>query len=434
MDQPGSADRNGAGDRPVKSLSKELAIQVEDVGKRYRIGQRQEPYRSLRETLVRIASSPFKPQAKSGKEVDTFWALRDLSFEVRNGQAIGIIGHNGAGKSTLLKLLARITEPTHGRILLRGRVGSMLEVGTGFHPELTGRENVFLSAAVIGMKRSDVLRKFDQIVAFAGVERFVDTPVKHFSSGMYLRLAFSVAAHLEPEILLMDEVLAVGDAEFQKKCLGRIGEVAGEGRTVVFVSHNLSAVERLCDVALVLREGRLKFQGPSPEAVNYYLSSKAQGKPSLPLPASRPGSGRVRFRRFSISDPVVRPGEPLTIELEYEAFEPVPEPKVQLNWFNLLGEMLFICSTELVGMDRGRKLADLPGGAGVIQVTIPSLPLNVGTYRASAWVRSSWSMEDYVGEALEIEVVGGDFFETGANLPTDGGSFLVPHSFDLETL
>jgi lipopolysaccharide transport system ATP-binding protein len=418
----------------VKNLSKELAIHVEGVGKRYRIGHRQEPYRTLRETLVRVASAPFQPWTKSGKAADAFWALRDLSFEVRHGQAIGIIGHNGAGKSTLLKLLARITEPTEGRILLRGRVGSLLEVGTGFHPELTGRENVFLSAAVIGMKRADVLRKFDQIISFAGVERFVDTPVKHFSSGMYLRLAFSVAAHLEPEILLMDEVLAVGDAEFQKKCLGRMGEVAGEGRTVIFVSHNLSAVERLCDVALVLREGRLEFQGPSSEAITHYLASKARGEPSLPLPASRPGSGRVRFRRFSMGDPMVRSGDPLTIDLEYEAFEPVLEPKVQLNWFNLLGETLFVCSTELVGMNRGKKIANLPGRVGVIQLRIPSLPLNAGTYRASAWIRSAWSMEDYVGEALQIEVMGGDFFETGANLPADGGSFLVPHSFELEAL
>jgi lipopolysaccharide transport system ATP-binding protein len=418
----------------VRNLSKGLAIRVEGVGKRYRIGHRQEPYRTLRETLVGVASAPFQLGKKSGKAADVFWALRDLSFEVRHGQAIGIIGHNGAGKSTLLKLLARITEPAEGRILLRGRVGSLLEVGTGFHPELTGRENVFLSAAVIGMKRADVIRKFDQIISFAGVERFVDTPVKHFSSGMYLRLAFSVAAHLEPEILLMDEVLAVGDAEFQKKCLGRMGEVAGEGRTVIFVSHNLSAVERLCDVALVLREGRLAFQGPSSEAITHYLSSKAQGEPSLPLPATRPGSGRVRFRRFSTGDPIVRSGAPLTIDLEYEAFEPVLEPKVQLNWFNLLGETLFVCSTELVGMNQGKKITDLPGRVGVIQLRIPSLPLNVGTYRASAWIRSVWSMEDFVGEALEIEVVGGDFFETGANLPADGGSFLVPHSFELETL
>jgi len=414
----------------MSELASGLAIRVEGVGKRYRIGARREPYQTLREAMVRLASAPFR--GRNATSADVFWAVRDVSFQVRHGQAIGVIGHNGAGKSTLLKLLARISEPTEGRILLRGRVGSLLEVGTGFHPELTGRENVLLSGAIMGMKRADVLRKFDQIVAFAGVERFVDTPVKHFSSGMYLRMAFAVAAHLEPEILLVDEVLAVGDAEFQKKCLGRMGEVAGEGRTVIFVSHNLSAVERLCDMALVLRHGRLEFEGPASEAITHYLASTANGERSLPLAASRPGFGRVRFRRVAVGDacPVVRSGDPLSIELEYEVFEPVPDAKVQLTWYNLMGEKLFICSTELAGM----RMADLPGPLGMIRLDIPSLPLNAGTYKASVLVRSAWSMEDFLLEALEIEVVGGDFFGTGASLPADGASFLVPHSFELSAL
>ena len=415
----------------MSGLASQVAIRAEALGKRYRIGARREPYRTLRESLVRLASVPFQRRDKSE---DLFWALRELSFEVRHGQALGVIGHNGAGKSTLLKLLARITNPTEGRILLRGRVGSLLEVGTGFHPELTGRENLLLSGAILGMRRAEVMSKFDRIISFAGVERFVDTPVKHFSSGMYLRLAFAVAAHLDPEVLLVDEVLAVGDAEFQKRCLGRMGEVAGEGRTVLFVSHNLSAVERLCDTALVLRQGRLAFQGPTSEAIAFYLASASGADRALPAAASRPGLGRVRFRSVSAhsedGSPKVRPGAPLTMDLEYEVSEPVQDAKVQITWYNLLGEKLFVCATELCGV----KLPDLPGPVGVVRLEIPSLPLNAGPYKANAWIRSAWGMEDLLVDALEIEVFGGDFFGTGAPLPVDGGSFLVPHSFQVASL
>jgi lipopolysaccharide transport system ATP-binding protein len=412
----------GAGS--VSKLASQVAIEAEGLGKRYRIGARREPYRTLRESLTRWAAAPFRRRDKSE---DLFWALRDLSFKVRQGQALGVIGHNGAGKSTLLKLLARITEPTEGRILLRGRVGSLLEVGTGFHSELTGRENVFLSGAILGMRRAEVLRNLDRIAAFAGVERFVDTPVKHYSSGMYLRLAFAVAAHLEPEILLVDEVLAVGDAEFQKRCLGRMGEVAGEGRTVLFVSHNLSAVERLCDAALVLRQGRLEFLGPTSDAITRYLAISSGADRTLPEPSSRPGFGRVRFRRVQLGAHQARPGAPLTVDLEYEVREPVRDAKFQVTWYNLLGEKLFVCSTELCGV----KLPDLPGPVGTVRLEIPSLPLNAGTYRVNAWIRSIWAMEDLLVDALEIEVLSGDFFGTGAALPVDGGSFLVPHSIQV---
>ena len=237
----------------------DLAIRVEHLGKRYRIGER-ERYRALRDTLADAVKAPLRRlrSPRSPRVVDnTIWALRDVSLEVAPGEVLGVIGHNGAGKSTLLKILSRITEPTEGRAEVRGRVGSLLEVGTGFHPELTGRENIYLNGAILGMKRSEITRRFDEMVAFAGVERFIDTPVKRYSSGMYLRLAFAVAAHLEPEILLVDEVLAVGDAAFQKKCLGRMSDVAREGRTVLFVSHNLPSIENLCQRVVVVDGGRI---------------------------------------------------------------------------------------------------------------------------------------------------------------------------------
>ncbi len=249
------------------------AIQVENISKSYRIGERQQAYRTLRESLTGMATAPFRrKKQKEGDDDRTCWALKDISFEVQPGEVVGVIGRNGAGKSTLLKVLSRITEPTSGRADLYGRLGSLLEVGTGFHPELTGRENVYLNGAIMGMKRVHLNRCFDAIVDFAGVERFIDTPVKHYSSGMYMRLAFAVAAHLEPEILLIDEVLAVGDIAFQKKCLGRMGEVAREGRTVLFVSHNMGAIRSLCTRGLVLHQGGVAEFGPISKAINTYYS------------------------------------------------------------------------------------------------------------------------------------------------------------------
>ena len=241
----------------------DIAIRVQNLGKQYRIGASKDSrshYKTLRETIMQAAGDTARWIRKNGarEEENTIWALKDVSFEVKQGEVLGIIGRNGAGKSTLLKILSRITEPTEGTIDLYGRVGSLLEVGTGFHPELTGRENIYLNGAILGMKRVEIDKKFDEIVDFAEVEKFIDTPVKHYSSGMYLRLAFAVAAHLEPEILLVDEVLAVGDAEFQKKCLGKMGEVAKEGRTVLFVSHNMPAIQKLCKKTLLLQFGAIK--------------------------------------------------------------------------------------------------------------------------------------------------------------------------------
>ena len=249
----------------------DIAIHAENIGKRYRLGTAAIHYPTLRDAI----SERIQKLRRMGapREEEILWALRNLSFDVHQGQVIGIIGRNGAGKSTLLKILSRVTEPTEGTALIRGRVGSLLEVGTGFHPELTGRENIYLNGAILGMKRMEIESKFDEIVSFAEVEKFIETPVKRYSSGMYLRLAFAVAAHLEPEILIVDEVLAVGDAEFQRKCLGKMSDVASQGRTVLFVSHNMSAILRLTEETRVIDKGKLAMRAPTPEAVDYYLSN-----------------------------------------------------------------------------------------------------------------------------------------------------------------
>jgi lipopolysaccharide transport system ATP-binding protein len=280
-------------------------IKVKNLGKQYRIGVRQAPYSTIRESLVRTVSAPFKRMRSQGRASSEFvWALKDASFEVEAGSVVGIIGRNGAGKSTLLKLLSRITEPTRGRIELYGRVGSLLEVGTGFHPELTGRENIYLNGAILGMKRSEIQRKFDEIVAFSEVEKFLDTPVKRYSSGMYMRLAFAVAAHLEPEILLVDEVLAVGDDAFQKKCLGKMGQISGEGRTVLFVSHNMPAVTSLCPRAILLEDGMIARDGKSTDVISYYLQSGGGTTAHREWPdlAEAPGDDVVRLRAVSVLD------------------------------------------------------------------------------------------------------------------------------------
>ncbi|QDT37009.1 ABC transporter ATP-binding protein [Stratiformator vulcanicus] len=276
------------------------SIKVEDLSKRYRIAdtkQQRRTYRSLREDLVSAAGSILK--RKSPKH--DFWALKDVSFEVQPGEVVGVIGRNGAGKSTLLKILSRITDPTSGRVHLRGRVGSLLEVGTGFHPELTGRENIYLSGTVLGMTRAEIKRKFEEIVEFAGVEEFLETPVKRYSSGMSVRLGFAVAAHLEPEILIIDEVLAVGDAEFQKRCLGKMGEVAKSGRTVLFVSHNMAAVRRMCNAVAVINSGKMTHFGETQEAISKYLQSDrtAEDQASIDLIdyPHRYGNGNARFAR-----------------------------------------------------------------------------------------------------------------------------------------
>jgi lipopolysaccharide transport system ATP-binding protein len=335
-------------------MSSEIAIRAEHIGKRYRIGATQGigRYRSLREDIAGLAS---KRQRREEKR--DLWALKDVSFDVRAGETVGIIGRNGAGKSTMLKILARITPPTTGRGETRGRVGSLLEVGTGFHPELTGRENIMLSAAIMGMRRQEVLARFDQIVEFSGLAKFLDTPVKRYSSGMYMRLAFSVAAHLEPEILLVDEVLAVGDADFQKKCLGRMEELSGTGRTVLFVSHSMQSVLRLCPRVILLDGGHLTADGSGSHVVEEYMGrgSGAAAREWLD-PTSAPGDDRARLKSVRVVNeqgeptPEVDIRQPAFVEVDYWNLSQDPEfrPIVSLEFSNAEGTLLFVSHANRV--------------------------------------------------------------------------------------
>jgi lipopolysaccharide transport system ATP-binding protein len=324
-------------------------IKAEGVSKQYRIGAKKEQFPTLRDALVGAARAPLRwARAAARQAPPTFWALRDVGFEVSPGEVVGIIGRNGAGKSTLLKILSRITEPTSGRIELYGRMSSLLEVGTGFHPELTGRENVYLNGAILGMKRAELARKFDEIVAFAEIEKFIDTPVKHYSSGMYVRLAFAVAAHIDPEILVVDEVLAVGDMAFQQKCLNKMQDAGAQGRTVLFVSHNMAAVTRLCSRAILLSEGTVLQDGPAPEAVNAYMGSpEATGAVrEWPVLEKAPGDDFVRLRAVRVRSEgrhtdVVDIREPVVIEIEYDVLKPGKRLSPSFNCTNEEGIYVF---------------------------------------------------------------------------------------------
>ena len=374
----------------------DIAIRVENLGKQYKIGATpsgRQQYRTLRETISEAALAPVrrvrqKPdQDGRKKERPTIWALKDVSFDVHKGQLLGVIGRNGAGKSTLLKILARVTEPTQGYAEVHGRVGSLLEVGTGFHPELTGRENTYLNGAILGMKRAEIDRKFDEIVAFSEVEKFIDTPVKHYSSGMYLRLAFAVAAHLEPEILVVDEVLAVGDAEFQRKCLGKMSDVAQEGRTVLFVSHNMSAILRLTEDAIVLDKGQLVLSAPTPEAVDLYMSSgdsqvgeRYSTADEVPADAApfRPVSLRVVDQRGQVVD-TVRSTEPFDVEMQYQLSAPITGLRVGLYLMSARGEPVFT-SFDIDTPEQYHAHGSRQPGNYVSRCRFPADLLNEGRY------------------------------------------------------
>ncbi len=370
-------------------MDKDTAIIVEGIGKRYKIGASQERSDTLRDLLVgsvrRFGAALSNRGVKN--QSNLIWALKDISFEVKRGQALGIIGRNGAGKSTLLKVLSRVTHPTEGYGELRGRVGSLLEVGTGFHPELTGRENIFLNGAILGMQRREITKRFDEIVAFSEVAQFIDTPVKRYSSGMYLRLAFAVAAHLEPEILVVDEVLAVGDADFQRKCLGKMGDVASSGRTVLFVSHNMSAIQRLTQESIVLDKGRIIMRGPSAEAVDFYLNrglSKLGERyweaEEVPVTASPFVPLRIRIldKNGIISDSV-RSVDPITLEVEYRLDEPITGLRVGYYLNTTRGEPVFTSfdtdDAALFNEYRAR-----PAGTYLSRCIIPANTLNEGRF------------------------------------------------------
>lgn len=386
--------------------SSEVSIRVTGLGKQYRIGREQARYRTLREAIVDTVKAPFRPRS----EERIIWALRDVSFDVHRGEAIGVIGRNGAGKSTLLKLLARITEPSAGEALLHGRVASLLEVGTGFHQELTGRENIFLSAAILGMRKSDIVRNFDAIVAFAEVEKFVDTPVKHYSSGMYLRLAFAVAAHLEPEILLVDEVLAVGDAQFQRKCLGKMEEVAGAGRTVLFVSHQMSAVQRLCSRAVLLKNGTVDRIGSVHEVIPAYLRSDTghAGAREWNDPATSPGDAVVRLRAVRALDEGGRivserkVTDPFVLELEFDVLTPGQILDAAFYAYDEAGSIVFIAgdfqSTEWRGRER-------PVGRHVSRCHVPAHLLNQGQLSILAAISSRTALHALERDAITVSLM-----------------------------
>ena len=338
-------------------MMNDIAIHVENLGKQYTIGIAPERYRTLRDSLSQVITAPGRALKRTfnGTSIppdgakNSIWALRNISFDVHRGQVLGVIGRNGAGKSTLLKILSRITEPTEGGADIHGRVGSLLEVGTGFHPELTGRENIYLNGAILGMKRSEIAKKFDEIVAFSEVEKFIDTPVKRYSSGMYLRLAFAVAAHMEPEILVVDEVLAVGDAEFQRKCMGKMSDVAQAGRTVLFVSHNMSAVLRLTEESIVLEKGQMVMRAPTPQAVDYYLSSgfsQVGERFWLPdeVPTDAAPFGPLAIRVLDLQNRIletVRSTEPFYIQVEYKLDAPISGLRLGIYLMTTRGELVF---------------------------------------------------------------------------------------------
>lgn len=369
-------------------MSDVIAIRVKNLGKRYRLGQQTGGYKTLGETITRAVQSPFKKlqQRKSSEEKEeagTFWALRDVSFEVKKGEAIGIIGRNGAGKSTLLKILSRITAPTEGQVEVHGRIGSLLEVGTGFHPELTGRENIFLSGSIMGMKKAEIEEKFDEIVKFSEIEKFLDTPVKRYSSGMYVRLAFAVSAHLDPEILIVDEVLAVGDATFQKKCLGKMGDVAQQGRTVLFVSHNMNAITRLCERTILLDNGHITADGPSASVVGEYLRSDLGTKAERTWRDIKTAPGnqivrlcgiRIRNSEGTVSEAIdIR--EPVSIEMEFVVLSSGSVLVPNYFFFNEEGVHMFAANDH----DPNWMRTPRPVGRYISTVTIPGDFFSEGT-------------------------------------------------------
>ena len=424
-------------------MDKDTVIRVEGLGKRYTLGtQSDERYTALRDVVANSARRLFRrrsPAAPEETKAGDFWALKDVSFKVQRGEVVGVIGRNGAGKSTLLKILSRITEPTNGTIKLRGRVASLLEVGTGFHPELTGRENIYLNGAILGMHRNEIKAKFDEIVAFAEVEKFLDTPVKRYSSGMYVRLAFAVAAHLEPEILIVDEVLAVGDAGFQKKCLGKMQDVSErEGRTVLFVSHQISAIEHFCTRGIVLRTGCIAFDGEILDATHTYLKLEdhlAEGIQSLEGRHDRRGGGAIRLTAVEVRDGAgalinnAASGETLRIRLHYRKCSSLD--RLRGARFSVAiaarGQIVVNCSTELV--TEGEWVID---GDGAVECVIDRLPLSPGTYQIGVYAEAMGQTQDWLENAARLVIEGGGFYPYSRQVSVglEGMMFaLVDHSW-----
>ncbi len=408
------------------------AIRVENLSKRYRIGLKEDVHENLFGAIGAFIKSPlknfrkyqslyaFKDRDGDGQSEGVLWALRDISFDVKEGETIGIIGKNGAGKSTLLKVLSRITHPTAGRVEIRGRVSSLLEVGTGFHQELSGRENIYLNGTILGMRKFEIDRKFDEIVAFSGVEKFLDTPVKRYSSGMRVRLAFSVAAHLEPDVLIIDEVLAVGDAAFQNKCLGKMSEVAQQGRTVIFVSHNMAAVENLCSRSILIDEGQVVEIDDTGTVIDTYLKTVSD-LAQIPLARreDRKGKGDIVIEDVTFLDSQNKPidfafsGADLKIQMHYRCKTDEPVPNCRFSATIRRKERIYsMLSTELVS----RSQIDVQG-EGIIEFVVPKFPLTESVYYITVFIESNKVILDWVMDAIELNVIDGDYYGTGRNYP-----------------
>jgi lipopolysaccharide transport system ATP-binding protein len=419
----------------------DIAIQAENISKFYRLGVIGTD--TLAQDLSRwwaLLRGKSDPTLRVGqvpsvsRTNDSIWALKDVSFDVKQGEVLGIIGRNGAGKSTLLKILSRVTAPTTGECRIKGRIASLLEVGTGFHPELTGRENIFLNGAILGMTKDEIRRKFDEIVAFSEVEKYIDTPVKRYSSGMYVRLAFAVAAHLESEILIVDEVLAVGDADFQKKSLGKMDNVAREGRTILFVSHSMVAVSNLCSRTILFDHGEILHQGPTNETITHYLAEANQTAliSQLKDRTDRKGLGGLRFQDTWLEDQYGNrvisavSGAPLKIVVTYETCHDVPIKNFKVSFS--INTLLNIPVTDLSNIYTGQYFSDGIPTQGRFECIINKLPLNAGSYFYNVFAMSSRGIEDWVQQAGILNVERGDFYGTG-NLPESSRLLIIEHSW-----
>ncbi len=402
-------------------MAKNTVIKVENLGKKYTIGEKQK-YLSLRDSLAGIVTKPINFLSGKREEPNEFWALKDVNFEIKQGEVVGVIGKNGAGKSTLLKILSRITEPTRGKVTLNGRIASMLEVGTGFHQELTGRENIYLNGSILGMTRKEINRKFDDIVDFSGISEFIDTPVKRYSSGMYVRLAFAVAAHLEPEILLVDEVLAVGDAEFQKRSLGKMNEITEkEGRTVLFVSHNMTAIQSICNRCIQLEEGTIDNIGETGEVITKYLEDydELRDKTKLENRKDRKGKNEIVITDIKILDSTSRlplkemqSGQGIIFQIDYENKSnqniKIKSLNIGLSVDNASGQFI----TPLNSVMADNKFHNI-SSSGSLFCEIKKMPLMYGDFSLTATLIVNGELQDKIFNAFGFKILEGDFFKTG---------------------
>jgi lipopolysaccharide transport system ATP-binding protein len=425
-----------------------IVINIDNLSKQYEIGSIKDRGRTFREALTdkfmiplrRVRNTFAAGTSDDETEAKSIWALNDISLQIKQGEVLGIIGRNGAGKTTLLRILSKITEPTKGQVEISGRVGSLLEVGAGFHSELTGRENIYLNGAILGMKKAEIDRKFDEIVAFAEIEKFIDTPVKRYSSGMYMRLAFAVAANLEPEILLVDEVLAVGDAVFQTKCLAKMSSITQQGRTVLFVSHNMSAIASICQTGIVLEAGKISFSGPVHEAVTLYLdqfSETGQKGIQISQRKDRTGTGKVKLANFYLENEAgekivqIKNGQTVRFVFDYatESNKEVENVDFQIVVLTQSEELLFQFGTRFTG----QKLMKItPKGRFICE--IKKFPLVPGHYRLDTYVEAGGESSDRILRFTQLNVIDGDFYQSGYCVFEKESKFLINGTFSFQDL